>query len=302
MTIKLGLSDSALQERRAGIGGSDAYTVVHGSAEDRYQLWQEKIGEKKPCKIMSDWAYALRHVTETLQLDWYEHMNPGVKIVGRGEMLWSTEHRFMFATYDGIVSAATAVPALRTGLPPIDCKHLSRWTKDERDWAIEHYTAQMHHQALILDADYGLISMLHGEKEPEIIRIDVDPFYAETLIERERVFWQAVVEGVPPPDCAYLDVPKVAVEIKRLRTVAMPTFDDKDWPEFVRNNNWAVDAANAIQQFVETEKAHKAHMASRDEIKKAVPEDIGEMTRGTFTLKRSKSNALTMINEEPKDA
>lgn len=282
-----GLTDEAILERRKGIGGSDARIVLHGTPEERYALWQEKVGEKKPGKIMSDWAAALRHVTETLQLDWYEHVHEGSKVTERGAVIISQDYPFMRCTLDGFVDGV-----------PINAKHVSRWTKEAREWCIEHYTPQMTHEAIVTGADRGLLSLLHGEKEPEIIQIDVDVFYRERMIAAERAFWHCVQTREPPPDTAELAVPKVAIEVAKLRRVEMPLFTDPGWQEFVQRNNWAADCANEIMSFHETRRAHNAHMAAREAIKELIPSDVGELHRGTFTAKRSRANALTMTAGE----
>lgn len=287
-----GLSESALQERRAGIGGSDARVVVHGTPEERYALWQEKVGEKKPKKIMGEWAYALRYVTEGLQLDWYEHQNPGCTISRRGEVVTSRQHRFMRCTLDGFVD--------HLGWP-INCKHVSRWTKEAREWCIEHYTPQITHEAIVCEADYGMLSLLHGEKEPELIQIEVDPFYREELIEREREFWNAVVEGVPPKDCLDLDTPKAATPVVRLRNIDLSAeMGTPEWAALVEKYNWAPEAVTAIGDFTATDAAAKRHAISRETLKGLVPEDVGELRRGGFVLKRSKAGAVTMKLENDK--
>lgn len=294
MTLKLGLGDSALQERRAGIGGSDARVVVHGTPEERYALWQEKVGEKKPKKIMSDWAYALRAVTEELQLDWYEHIHAGSKIVERGAVRVSHEHRFMRCTLDGFVLPLNV---------PINCKHVSRWTKEAREWCIEHYTPQVTHEAIVChDADYGLLSLLHGEKEPEILRIDVDPFYREHLIAREAEFWQAVVDGVPPADCLDLDTPKAATPVARRRNVDLnggtwsadgqTLVADPKWP------NYALDMIELFGTFERTHDAAVAHAICRESIKKLVPEDVGLIARGKVELKQDGRGITIALRKE----
>lgn len=284
-----GLSEAAIIERRNGIGGSDARIVLHGTPEERYALWQEKVGEKKPSKIMSDWAAALRHTTEGLQLDWYEHVMPDHRVTRRGEVVISADYPFMRCTLDGFVEPLGV---------PINAKHISRWTKEAREWAIEHYTPQATHEAICLKADTGLLSLIHGEKEPEILSVEVDVFYRERMIAAERAFWHCVQTREPPPDTAELAVPKVAIEVKKLRRVEMPLFTDPGWQDFVQRNNFAVDLANEIMAFHDTRKAHNAHMVAREKIKDLLPSDVGELTRGPFTAKRSRANAITMTEED----
>ncbi len=289
--MKWGLTDEQIKARSLGLGGSDARIVVHGTPEERYRLWQEKIGEKKSVKILSDWQAAWRHATETLQLDWFEHVHDNNRMVTRrGESVVHPEHTFMRCTLDGFVEPERV---------PINAKHVSRWTKEARQWCIDHYTPQMTHEALVCGSRYGLLSLIHDEKEPEIIRIDVDPFYAEDMIEREAEFWRCVVERVPPPDGAELDTPKVAVEVKRLRTFDVSAaIGSEEWKRLVAQNNWLVPVSDAVLQFAETLAAQKANGAARTAIKELLPADIGVFTMptkvGVYTGKRSSAGDLTM--------
>lgn len=302
--MNLGLSPEALSERRKGVGGSDARIVVHGTPEERYRLYQEKIGEAKSRKIMSDWAYAWRMTTEKLQLDWYERCNPDEIVHCRGEVRVSRAHPFMRCTLDGLVLPRASLHLggdlydVGVGIP-INAKHLSKWTKEAREWAIEHYTPQITHEAIVCNADYGLISLLHGEKEPEIIKIEVDPFYAEHMIEREREFMDCVSRQVAPSDAADLATPKAAIVVEKLKTVHLDGDPQAEhgtpawhlaqaWP------NWAGEAIDLIDKFIGTEKAAKLHAIVREDLKKLVPEDVGELTYGGFTLKRSRVGAVTM--------
>jgi hypothetical protein len=287
--MKWGLTEEQILARKSGLGGSEARVICHGTPEERFQLWRERIGEVKPKKIMSDWARALRHVTEQLQLDWYEHVHEGARVIMRGESVSNPDRKWQRVTLDGMVAPEGV---------PINAKHLSRWTKEAREWAIEHYTCSTTHEALVLDAPYGLLSLLHGEKEPEIVRIDVDPFYAESMIEKEEAFWRCIVERVPPEDCEHLDTPKVAVEVKRLRQFIADPIGSPGWVQMVAINNWLPDAANAAAQFAETLAAAKANGAARTAFSAVLPEDIGDFKlptpRGTFQAKRSAAGALTL--------
>lgn len=283
--MKLQLSPEEMAERQTGIGGSDAFTVVHGTPEDRYRLFQEKIGEKQSRKIMSDWAYAWRQTTEALQLDWYEHMHPGSQVTHRGTMVRHPEYRFMRVTLDGKVEPINV---------PINCKQLSKWTKDAREWCIEHYTCQAHHEAVVLDADYALLSLIHGEKEPEIIQIDVDPFYAGEIIQREGEFWEAVVAGVPPADCAELAIPKTARELPKLRVVQLDEEFRDTWP------NYAMEMITYLHDFRNTKAAADAHAISRKQIAELTPEDVGLIERENIRVKRDlRGLTISLKKEKP---
>lgn len=293
--MKWGLTEEQIKARAGGIGGSDAWTVCHGTPEERYELWQVKIGQKKPKKIMSDWNAAWRHVTEGLQLDWYEHTHPGHKVIQRGESCTYRIYGWMRCTLDGYI------PAVRA---PINAKHLSSWTKDARTWAIEHYTCQITHEATVVEADYGLISLIHGEKEPEIIEIQVDPFYQIEMLEREEAFWKCCVDRVPPEGCEELAVPKAAKLVPKRHDIDLnggtwsadgrTLIPDPAWP------NWAAEWIEHAGAFERTHDAHAAHMIARDAMKKLVPEDAGTIERGNVVCRQDGRGITIALKKEEK--
>ena len=284
--IQLQLSPEALIERRKGVGGSDAPKIIRG---EWYDPWLDKTGQVEPKAIMSDWNYAWRMATETLQMDWHEHKT-GTRVIYRGEVIVSERYPFMRCTLDGWDDALHV---------PINAKQLSKWTKEAREWAIEHYTPQIVHEAIVTGAEYGLLSLLHGEKEPEILKIEVNPIFAADLICAEEAFWGYVQRREPPPDAPALKVPMLASEMKKLRTIDVPLNpDDPVFQAMMQRDNWLPECLEAMGGWATTKAAHDRNEILRKTTIALIPEDVGEVRRGRIKARRDTSGAIRMTLEK----
>ena len=218
-------------------------------AGDWMPVWLEITGREKPKKIMSEWNYALRIATETLQLDWWEHRT-GQRVVHRGNSLRSPVYNFIRATMDGVVH--------ETG-EPINAKHVSSWTKEARTWTVDKYLWQIIHEIVVLmpPTMRGWISLIVGEQEPEHIPINADPVSLDKLVEAETEFWGYVTRD-EPPDPHHPSIAPVALW-ETMRTVSM-----------VGNNAWS-DWAGV---WLENRTAAKRHYEAADELKLLVEKDV----------------------------
>ena len=71
----LGLSRQAVAERANGIGGSDANTILSGSAERIWRLWREKRGEEQPEDLSDKLPVMLGSWTEAFNRLWFEKVS-----------------------------------------------------------------------------------------------------------------------------------------------------------------------------------------------------------------------------------
>jgi hypothetical protein len=279
----LGLTAEQLAERRKGLGGTDAKRIIEG---DWVALWREKMGLTEPVDLSGNLPVQLGSFTEAFNCFWYEKTS-GRAVIRRNETWVSEQHPFMRANLDGLTNNSAGM------LSYIDFKHVGQFRYEE---LVERYTPQLTHNCIVCEADYWVLSVLAGNSRHEVIEGQPDPFFAQDLIEQEADFWTWVEAGEEPPDMSPQPIPKPQ---PRLRTVEMDQpFGSPEWQAFVARNNWAVDCANAIEAFAETEAAHKAYGAARTTIGSLLPEDVGKLVRptkrGLFTAKRSTTGALTM--------
>ena len=86
-------------DRRAFIGGSDAWIIMGEDEAALVRLWKEKRGEVEPEDLSGDLLVQLGAMTEELNRHWYEK-NTG-QVVGEGQrQVFHPVHRWMAATLD----------------------------------------------------------------------------------------------------------------------------------------------------------------------------------------------------------
>lgn len=258
------LTPEQIEWRRQGIGASDASKILEGG-EAWAELWAIKTGRTEQKRIMSDWDAALRHTTEALQCDWYEHI-AGIGVAARGDGVEYSDWPILRCHLDGLI----------LGFPRnivFECKHLSEWTKDPIDWAIEKYLPQCSHQMIVTGTDEAILSVLVGMKEPTQVKLTLDPFFAEVYLARCKEFWSYVERDEPPPGAEKLSAPK-SVPIEEMRTVS-----------FEGNNQFADFAADWLTNKVAAKKFESAAKG----IKEMIEPDVKEASGYGVTVKRNKS-------------
>lgn len=282
-----GLSAEQKAERKLGIGGSDAGRVMAG---DWTALWREKTGRSEPEDLSWKIPVQIGHCTEQFNAEYFEHVT-GRAVTCRNELVVSKQYPFMRVNMDGITKAANGRPAYW------DAKHVGR--SDEA--TILRYSAQMHHACAVLGYEWWILSIFVGNSRHEIVEQQIDPFYLEELIATEAEFWGYVERDEEPRDRAE---PTLAPKPeKRLRNIDLGTeFGTPAWDKIAAQYNWANEARERIVTFTATDAAAKAHAISREELKATVPDDVGELRRGTFLFTRNKAGAITMRVAKPEIA
>lgn len=300
----LGLTAEQLERRRKYVAAGDAKRVLEG---DWPALYREKMGIDEPEDLSGKLNVQLGSFTEPFILAWYVQQTgrsvfqyftdtPMAAFAWREmtslyavtpELVVSKEYPWMAAHMDGYSMTSGGLNCV------LDAKHVGQFRYEE---IVERYTPAMTHQAIVANVDWWALAVLVGTNRFEIVEQEVDVFFRERLIEQEKEFWEYVVAGTEPPDMTPQPVPKAP---PRLRNVDLAgEFGSEEWGAVCRRENWAVDCANEIAAFAETEGAFKAHAVAREQIKALVPDDVGSATRqtsrGLFRLKRSSNGALTM--------
>lgn len=255
------LTPEQIEWRKKGIGASDASKILEGG-EAWAELWAVKTGRLVQPRIMSDWDAALRHTTEALQCDWYEH-STGIKVSARGQSIECGTWRVLRCTLDGLTVDGV-----------FECKHLSEWTKDPINWAVEKYLPQVSHQMIVTGTDEAILSVLVGMKEPIQVKLTLDPFFAEVYLARCKEFWSYVERDEPPPGAAKLLEPPKSIPIEEMRVV-----------DFTGNNQFSDFAAD----WLENKLAAKKFESAAKGIKEMIEPDVKEASGHGVLVKRTKS-------------
>ena len=249
-----------LEERRKGIGGSDAAAVAGLS---RYrtpiQVYMEKLGLIEPPEENEAmyWGKKLEDlVAEEFSL------RTGLKVRRRNAILRHPEHPFMLANVDRLIVGKDE---------GLECKTTSayradEWKDDEIPW---EYAIQCHHYMAVTGYSAWWIAVLIGGNRFMYKRIERDEEIIRNLIKIESDFWHNhVLKQIPPdPDGS----PASTELVKQL------------YPD---SNGLEVDLPSAverwIQQYEQAAEEEKAAAERKEEAANNIKMLLGEYEIGLY--------------------
>lgn len=185
-----------LEERRKGIGGSDAATVLGlNNYATPYTLWLEKTGRALPDDLSDNEKVYWGNVLEDVIIQEFAKRHQEVAVWKSDCMYMSEEHPFMFASTDAMISNdgvnETAVLEIKT------CGERRR--SDWDDGVPPYYLAQVNHYLAVTGLDTAYVAVLIGGQEYREYVVQRDEDDINYLIAKEREFWQMVEDDQMPP-------------------------------------------------------------------------------------------------------
>ncbi len=259
----LGLPEKQRHDRRAGIGGSDANTILCGDPDRVISLWEEKRGLREAPDLSGHLPVALGCWTESFNRQWYERLT-GHQVAAVGSALTCETYEWRRCTLDGLIAEKGAV---------WEAKHTSAFGKP--DELLDRYMPQLQHNMAVAKCDFAVLSVIFGNHKFEIFEVASDWVYQLELLEAELDFWDCVQTGrrptyfAPPPPPRPIGFREVCLE---------------------GNNSWAVAAAD----WVENVAAAKKHASAVKSLKELVEDDVARVFGHGIEAKRSKSGAITI--------
>lgn len=218
-----------LEERRKGIGGSDAAAALGLSKwKTPFMLYLEKTGEIKPSDP-GEAAYWGTRLEEVVAEEFT--VRTGKKVRRRNAIFSDPERPFMLANIDREVVGENA---------GLEVKTTGAWGKDE--WADDKvpdaYLIQAQHYMSVMGWDRVYFAVLIGGQRFLWKEVPRDDELIGAIREREAEFWQRV-EKFDPPD---VDGSEGAADfLARLYPEGMP--DKIDLPE--DSDFWMTEWENA---------------------------------------------------------
>ncbi len=197
-----------------------------------------------------------------------------------GELVVSKRYPFMACNLDGMTTTPQGYRSV------IDAKPRTK------DSDILLYTPAGVWQATCAGTDWwGLAGLVVGNKwEPPIFQ-EVDPIYQATMIARAKECWGYVERDEEPPEAETPVLPPRPQP--RLREILVPTDNEDLFEALCRRDNWLSEAGPHISAIIGTQDAATAWAIHREAMKSLVPEDIGKLRWGRYTLSRTKAGAVT---------
>lgn len=185
-----------LEERRMGIGGSDAAKVMGLSRwGGPFTVYQDKVnGVKAP---VDSEAVHFGNVLEDIVAQEFSRRE-GVKVRRRNAMTFSKEHPFMMANID------RELVGEKIGL---ECKTASAWKGGEWDGdeLPDEYYVQVQHYCSVMDWEGCWIACLIGGQRFVYKYVPRNESFIDDMIRMEWDFWEGHVLPQNPPPIGMFD-------------------------------------------------------------------------------------------------
>jgi len=200
-----------LEERKTGIGGSDAGAVCGVSGwKTPLQVWNEKMGltgpqEDNPAMF---WGRALEPVVRQK----YSDETGRAVLIPKG-MLRHPDYPFMLANLDGFTEDGRLVEIKTAG-------YSFGWGENGTDDIPINYLLQVQHYMAVTGLKVTDMPVLIGGQDFRIYEIPEDKQIQKLIINRESAFWSMVEAGTPPDPESYREIKEFYKNSEASRIVA----------------------------------------------------------------------------------
>lgn len=188
------LTEKQLEERRLGIGGSDAAAVLGLSKfKTPLDLYYDKIGEGSDTINNPDAVHFGNVLEDIVAREYAARTGERVQRVNQPRI--HHEYEFMRANLDRRVVGDRKV---------LECKTANQyttgdWGESGTDQVPDAYLVQVTHYMGVMDYPRADLAVLIGGQDFRIYNFERDQELLEMLIEAEAEFWQRVQDRNPPP-------------------------------------------------------------------------------------------------------
>lgn len=191
------INEAWLNERRKGIGGSDAAAVLGLSKwKTPLAVWQEKRGEigPQPDNEAMLWGRALEPV---IRQQYAERTGRIVRVPDG--IIRHPSHEFMLANLDGFTDDRRVVE-IKTA------RTAHEWGEPGTDEVPQSYLIQVQHYLAVTGFEVADVAVLIGGSDFRMYEVPADRELQQMMIDEEATFWNLVREGTPPEPVSYADV------------------------------------------------------------------------------------------------
>jgi hypothetical protein len=259
------LSQAEQDYRRNKVTGSLVNALMAADSEAALiKLWREKIGIDPP--QAETWAMKAGAHMECLILDHVASQN-AYSITRRGEIIDHPTVRDVCVKLDGM--------RVSDGVP-MEAKFLAPWRT--REEFVPYYYPQVLLQMMCLGVRQGSLIVAQGTSQPVEHEIEFDDGYATEMMRRVETFLHCMRTLTPP----YPEPPIYPPE--KWRTIDLA----------VDSPNWAEELIENLLVYEDTKPMADAHAEAGKLARSFVPDDVGRVLAGTWTITRNKNGILAI--------
>lgn len=189
-----------LEQRRGGVGGSDAAVIVGVSKwRTPYELWAEKRGEGGEQADNIDMLIGRLLEPEIRQ----RYADQTGRVVRMPEsIIRHPSYDWMLATLDGVTDDGRVLEIKTARSGP-------EWGEPGSADIPENYLLQVQHYLAVTGCAVADVAVMFKDRRTpavEIYEIPADAELQGMLIDAEAVFWRSVLDGIPPAPVSYADM------------------------------------------------------------------------------------------------
>lgn len=235
-----------LEERRKGIGGSDAPAICGVSPwKTPYQVWLEKRGESGGQEDNDSmfWGRTLEPVIRQRYADL-----TGRRVIVPAKILVHPSHPVILASLDGITDD-DRVLEVKTA------RSATGWGEPGTDEIPEHYIAQVQHYLAVTGFIVADVAVLIGGSDFRVYEVPENKEIQNLIMKKELEFWGLVENDTPPDPVSFTDL--------KIR------FGSFSKSERVQASTLVISALNRIQEIKFLSKEEEA-------LKAIVMKELGE--------------------------
>jgi putative phage-type endonuclease len=190
-----------LEERKKGIGGSDAGAVLGVSPwKTPLQVYLEKRGEA-PGIEDNEYMKWGRNLEPLIRQEYANQT--GREVIVPGEILHHPRYGWMLANLDGAVNGNSPVKRV---LEIKTARSADGWGEPGTDEIPDHYQAQVQHYMIVTGYPVADVAVLIGGSDFRLYEVPADPELHELMIEKEAAFWEQVQKGIEPDPVNAADI------------------------------------------------------------------------------------------------
>lgn len=182
-----------IEDRRTFIGGSDAPVILGLSSwKSRFELWQEKVGEKEPDDLSEIERIRWGTILEAVVAEEYMRRT-GKKVRRVNQRQVSKDHPWMVAQIDRRIVGGGLLEIKTT-----DAANAADWGTEGSADIPAHYYAQVQHQLAVMREGFAEVAVLIGGNRMRLYLVQRDEEFIQDMVVAEGEFWSHVQSRVAP--------------------------------------------------------------------------------------------------------